>query len=395
MIAYSFYEQDNRVMRYAETLAARGDSVDVICLMYGDGPVREVINGVNVTRVQKREKNESSRWTYLIRLLLFLAQALRVVTWRHMRERYDLIHVHSVPDFLIFAAIVPRISGCPIILDLHDLLPEFYASKFGDSSKSFWFKLLVLEERLSATLAQHVIIPNPLWEERVVKRSVPAEKCSVIINAPDFGIFKREPNGHRDKSRFVILYPGSLNWHQGLDIAIKAVGLLRDRFPHINLEIYGSGPELANLRHLVQELRLEDQVNIMRPKPIREIAQIMSLADLGIVPKRSDSFGNEAFSTKILEFMAVGVPVLVSDTKIDRLFFDESVVQFFPSGNVEELARELAGLIEDKQRRTLMASRAFHFAEANNWSANRHIYLGLVDATINSPAEQVPYKASL
>ena len=144
MIAYSFYETDNRVMRYAETLARRGDHVDVLALQRESLPREEVLDGVHVSRLQRREVNEKGKLSYLGRIAQFLFRAMYHVTARHLRRKYDLIHVHSVPDFLVFAAWLPRISGTPVVLDIHDILPEFYNSKFGTRPDSLAFRFLQL-----------------------------------------------------------------------------------------------------------------------------------------------------------------------------------------------------------------------------------------------------------
>src|ERR1700760_1556729 len=136
MIAYSFYETDNRVMRYAETLAKRGDYVEVLALQREKLPEYEVLNDGHVHRIQHREVNEKGRFTYLTRILQFMMRAMVRVSRNHLRERYDFIHVHSVPDFLVFAAWLPRLQGVPVILDIHDILPEFYTSKFGSRPNS-------------------------------------------------------------------------------------------------------------------------------------------------------------------------------------------------------------------------------------------------------------------
>ena len=138
MLVYSFYETDNRVIRYAETLAKRGDQVDVIALRKKGQPYTEVLNGVRVFRVQEREKNEKKSLDYLARLSRFFFRSGVLVTKKHLQAPYDLIHVHSVPDFEVFAALVPKLLGAKIILDIHDIVPEFYASKFKRHSSIFF-----------------------------------------------------------------------------------------------------------------------------------------------------------------------------------------------------------------------------------------------------------------
>src|SRR5262249_16607474 len=131
MIAYTFYEGDNRARRYAEALAKRGDRVDVFALRSEGKPKVEVINGVNLRRIQRRNVTERHKLAYLGKLLLFFFRSMLILTREQLREPYGLVHVHSVPDFEVFAAAYAKMTGSKIILDIHDIVPEFYTSKFN------------------------------------------------------------------------------------------------------------------------------------------------------------------------------------------------------------------------------------------------------------------------
>jgi glycosyltransferase involved in cell wall biosynthesis len=231
MLAYTYYDSDNRVRRYAEALVRGGDQVDAIALAREGQPAFEVIKGVRVYRIQKRVIDETGPVSYLLKLLLFFIRSAWVITIKHLREPYTLIHVHSVPDFEVFATVIPCILGARIILDIHDIVPELYASKFNIKSDSLIFRLLVWVERISIAYAHHVVIANQLWYERLTHRSVTPQKCTTLINYPDLSLFHRRPRPARNSDMFVMYYPGSLSWHQGLDLVIKAVALLRDRAP--------------------------------------------------------------------------------------------------------------------------------------------------------------------
>src|SRR5208337_3740288 len=187
--------------------------------------------------------------------------------------------------------------------------PEFYASKFKVSERSLVFRLLLMVEKLSAAYSNHVIISNHLWRTKLIQRSVRPEKCTAIINYPDLSIFFRRPRTVATNGDFIMCYPGTLNWHQGVDLAISAMALLRDKAPNLKFLIVGDGPDREKLKTLVRQLHLEDHVVMAGVIPIEQVAETMATVDLGVVPKRKDSFGNEAFSTKIMEFMAMGVPV--------------------------------------------------------------------------------------
>jgi len=387
MLAYTFYENDGRVMRYAEALAQSGADVDAIVLRRPGQESLSEINGVKICRIQLREKNERGKLTYLWRLAAFFARSMLEVTRRHRHQPYDLIHVHSVPDWEVFAAFVPKLTGAKIILDIHDIVPELYAAKFGVAPESIVFKCLTAIERRSSAFADHVIIASDLWLERLVQRSAPRQHCSVFINYPDLSVFHPSLRNRKNDGRFVVLYPGTLNWHQGLDVAIKAVALVKHQVPGLQLDIYGEGPSESALRASIDDLGLAQCVRLMPPISLREIAGVMANADLGVVPKRDDSFGGEAFSTKILEFMALGIPLVVADTRIDRHYFSEDLLRFFTSGNERALADKIVEAYvhqEDGRRR---AAAAIEYVAVNNWGRKKHAYLDLVHTLVRVAQE--------
>jgi glycosyltransferase involved in cell wall biosynthesis len=290
--------------------------------------------------------------------------------------------VHSVPDFLVFAAWLPRMLGTPVVLDIHDILPEFYNSKFGSRSDSFVFRFLQGIEKISGSFAGHVIVANHIWQERLLSRSLKAGKCTVVLNSPDRSIFNQDFPKLRNQQRVTLLYPGSINWHQGLDLAIRSFGAICNQAPEADFHIYGEGPLKQELVNLVRELQLENRVFIHKPIALREMAKVIADADLGIVPKRNDNFGDEAFSTKILEFMAMGVPVIVANTTIDKYYFNDSVVHFFQAGNEEDLSGRMLDLINSPERRRSQAERAAQFVDQHDWTAKKHEYLELVDGMV-------------
>ena len=382
MVAYAFYESDSRIMMYSNALVKRGDQVDVISLRKKGGSKREVIEGVTVYRIQERSRNEKSRFSYLYRLIKFLILSGIFFSIKNFQNKYDIIHVHSVPDFEVFAIFFAKLTGGKIILDIHDIVPEFYASKFKTNTESLLFRSLVWVEKASVAFSDHVIIANDLWKQKLVCRSVKEEKCTAILNYPDNSIFYARPR-KREDNRFIIVYPGSLNWHQGVDIVIKAINLIKEQIPEVELHIYGEGGEQKKLIDLVNKLELKGRVIFNKTIPRKEIVNVMANADLGVVPKRASLFGNEAFSTKILEFMALGVPVVVSSTKIDRYYFSDTLVNFFESDNERDLAKCLLLLIRNPKRREFLVINGFNYIKKNNWDIKKEMYLNLVDSLKN------------
>jgi glycosyltransferase involved in cell wall biosynthesis len=409
MVSHSFYESDNRIIRYAEALAERGDEVVVLALGRPPGlPATEVINGVTLHRIQNRHaKKDGGAWSYLWPLLRFVLAATVWFVRHGLRRPFTLVHVHNIPDFLVVAALVPRLRGAKVILDIHDIVPEFFASKFGGKLTPKMNAALLLMERVSAAMAHHVILSNHLWLQTYTQRAAPAAKCSVFINHVDETIF-RAPDAVLSRGASVsdasstatadatttadkptstltnplIIFPGGLYEHQGVDIAVRAVDALRRSVPGIRFHIYGEGSAKASLQALVASLGLQEHVRFFAPMPLRRIAEVMATADIAVVPKRADSFGNEAYSTKIMEFMSLGVPVVVSNTRVDRHYFDPSVVRFFASGDAQALADAVTYLLDHPQERAAMVQRASSYVARHNWSRHKLDYLRLVDSLV-------------
>lgn len=378
MLAYSFYESDNRVRRYAETLARQGYQVDAVALRKDGQPRYENLNGVRICRIQKRVRNEKNKFSYLYKIMWFFINSALFVSTQHMKRRYNLIHVHSVPDFEVFASFFAKMTGARIILDIHDIVPEFYASKFNVGKGSTAFKALIWIEKASIAFSDHVIISNHLWEKILTTRSVNNKKCTTMLNYPDPSIFMRRPKLWKD-SKFIIIYPGTINWHQGIDIAVNAFAQIKDEMPEAEFHIYGDGPKRVDLQKLIADLKLEDRVFLKGTLPLDEIAVAMTNADLGVVPKRNDPFGGDAFSTKIFEFMALGVPVVAAATRIDQYYFNDSVIRFFEPDNVNDLAITIREMVRNPELRERLASNAMTFVSEYTWDKKEKEYLSLVD----------------
>jgi len=381
MIAYTEYESDARVRRYAETLAQRGDKVDVIALLSDlKSNSVETVNGVTIHRVFRRTQNESNPWSYASRHISFMAKASAAVRKLHSQESYDVIHVHNIPDFLVFAAWYPKLTGAKLILDIHDIVPELFGNKFPSRSKRLYIAVLELFEKLSIKFVDHVIISNDLWRERLVARSAKNTHCTVFVNHTDPQIFKRHQRTRND-GKFIVIFPGSFQWHQGLDIGIRAFSQFHKRVPNSEFHLYGRGNDKleADLKALVHELGLEESVKFCGIALLEEIVQVIADADLGVVPKRADSFGNEAYSTKIMEFMSQGVPVVVSRTAIDTFYFKDDDVHFFDSGSHEAMAKAMCEVAEDESLRQSLIAHGLAYVEKHSWTSKRREYLDLVD----------------
>src|SRR5690242_17171800 len=186
MIAYSTYVRDARVKRHAEALAARGDSVDVICL--ADEQLRPH-PGVNPIGIAISRYQGASRFGYLRSYLHFFAAA-STKAWHLSRDqKYVAAIVCSMPDAAILCAVPLRRFGTRLILDVHDTMPELYLDKFGGRVGAVGARALMLEERWSGWLADRVLAVHDLHRARLEAAGISPEKIRVVVNSPDSRIF--------------------------------------------------------------------------------------------------------------------------------------------------------------------------------------------------------------
>ena len=383
-VAYAFYETDFRVSRYAEALAGPGMHTDAIALQ-AEGKTRtEIINGVTLHRIQRRRfDDQGGPFDYLLKMSLFFVKASWLILVNHLRYRYDLIIVHNVPDFFVFTALVPKLFGAKVMLDIHDILPEFFCQRFHKPLNSVYGKLLRVVEFLSVRFCDFVITGNDLWRKKISARDgVPFERTVGFVNYPHLEYF-RDVEYKVRASGLSVIYPGHLSHHHGIDIAVKAMPIVKKSIPSARLDIYAASwvPQYRNqLEHTIAELNLDGAITIHPPKDIHELVEVYKTADIGVVPKRGGFFASEAFSSKILDFMASGIPIVASRTTIDEYYFDNSQIMFFEPENHEDLAKCILSLHNDPAKRKQLSDNGKRYASENNWDIKKRVFLDIVNS---------------
>src|SRR5690349_10329071 len=332
MIVHAYYPiGEIRVEREARALLAKGYEVDVICLQQTGEPAFSVEDGVNTHRLPVMRHKGKGVMVQFLEYLAFFILAFFKVTALHFKRRYSIVQAHNLPDFLIFSALVPKLMGARLILDLHDLMPEFFSARFRSGMTSLPSRLLCWQEKLSCMFANHVITVTELWRQTLIERGVPAGKISVVMNVANDQIFNKtnvKPAPKND--RFNLIYHGQLSQRYGIDIAIQAVNLLRREIPEICFTIHGRGDYLNELKALTEELGLQEHVLFStKYMPTLELPQLVGNADLGIVPYRRDIFTDGILPTKLMEYAALGVPVVAARTTAISAYFNSEMIQFF------------------------------------------------------------------
>ena len=384
MIVHAYYEEDSRVRREAESLVARGRPVDVFALRRAGDDPEAVVEGVHVHRLNVQRHQGAGLGTYLREYLAFLFRAGWAVTRAHRRQRFALVQVHTLPDFLVFAGLPLRLVGVPLVIDLHEAMPEFFRMRFPGAANPVVHRLLVLQERLSVRVASAAITVNDALAARLVAMGVPAAKITVLLNSPSLVRFDQAAYPSRAfcaDGTLRLVYAGALTPTYELDVAFEAIARLVSVRPGLSvaLEIFGRGDAETPLRALATKLGIADRVTFHGRIPIEDVPAAIAAADIGLAPTRRDPFTDFSLSTKIFEYGAMGKPAVASRLPlVERTFPPGSVTTYAP-GDPASLARALLAIVDDRQARDAAVARTSERIRELSWEHEADRLAALVE----------------
>jgi len=337
------------------------------------------LNGVQIHTLPIAKKRGSSL-RYVFEYLAFFVMAFVNVTIMMMRRHYKVIDINTLPDFLVFAAFIPRWLGAKILLDMHEVMPEFYMSKFGVEKGHWLISLIRFQERLSMRFADHVLTINEPIQKLLESRGLQAHKATILVNSADDSLFAE--SGRVDavatSPRFVVMYHGTLTHIYGLDIALNAFSIVQNEMPDAEFWIVGDGPEKDSLEHLVERLHLDGKVRFVGMVPQQEIPKWLDRCDVGVLPTRKDIFLDLSFSNKLPEYVIKGKPVIVSHLKAIRHYFSDRALAYFEPHNPSDLSQQMLDLYRDSNRRVVLAEQAKKEYASINWSVMKRRYLNVI-----------------
>ncbi|MFX0194930.1 MAG: glycosyltransferase family 4 protein [Candidatus Hodarchaeota archaeon] len=382
MITYSDYLTDTRVRREAETLASLPEyNVKVLAPKRGSLSCNYEIDNVKVLEMNVEKYRGSTKSRYIWSYIIFMAISFFTCMKLFMSKKIEIVHVHNMPDFLVFAGIVPRLFGKKLILDIHDTMPETYTAKFGSSS-SLLFKVLRLEELICCGVVQKIICVNHVQRDVLLKRGIPSDKVSVSLNVPDhkrfdLGQMKRDYGIKNDCFRMV--YHGLIVRRLGIDLVIKVIAQLVDEISNIEFHVWGKyGDDFDDLDGLSKELRVEDRIHFVREGvPFERVPFELKRMDIGIVGNRKNIATEIMLPVKLLEYVAIGIPVVVPRLKAIEYYFSDEMVCYFEPENVDSLASAILKLYKDKSLRRAQAQSAKAFLAQYGWDKHQEDFIDL------------------
>jgi glycosyltransferase involved in cell wall biosynthesis len=384
MLAYAHYINDARIKSYVRTLEDQGHRVDVFALRSdGESEVEARPSGTTF-RLMSKYQGENKlmyAWSYLkffVKASLFLAR-------RSFRHRYEVVHVHNMPNALVFAAVGPKVLGARLMLDVHDLMTVNYMAKFNVGENALPVKALKIEQRVSAMFADHVFCADHNQQDYLVEHcGIEKQKITVLLNLPNAELFKSKTT-QKTSDVFRIVYHGTIAHRLGIDLILQAMARVVDRIP-AELWIYGSGDYLPEALALSSQLGLEEKVHFSRTFfPVEQIPEIVCGMDLGIIGNRRNlACDRYMLPVKLLEYVYLGVPVVAPRLGVIARYFDDTMVRYYEPEDVGQMADSIVELFRDKEERARLARSASAFYEKHNIKAQADRYLDLLTASRGS-----------
>lgn len=317
MVVANDYAIDSRVQRQAEALVGCGHAVTVVALGSGTERLVRMASGVTVVETRLGKYRGRSMKAYASYYLTFGLLAAREL--RHLAP-LDVVVVHSMPEALVFSATRHRIRGGAVVLDVHDITSRLFLAKFGGGPI---IKILRAIERGSLRVATTVITVHEAYAQLLEDDyGLQHKDVGILVNVPDPQVWMQRPTKPWSPETPVYAYHGTLAHRFGVTDLVEAFALLREDIPAAKLLIFGDGDAREDVRKAIQKLNLQESVTLSPGAvPGADLPRLLEQAHIGVAPSRADLFTNDALPTKVMEWAALGMPVVATRLRyLERVF---------------------------------------------------------------------------
>lgn len=373
---------EERVLREARAAAAAGYRVTIVAIRQPQEPWVEHIDGCTVVRMPSLARARSGAVTVAFEYLGFFTLATLAMI-ASLARPYDVVQVHNPPDFLLAAALPTRLRGTKLVLDVHDFAPELFELYFTRMPKAM-ISLLRRVERWAFRRADLVLTVNESYRSTIAAKRDTQRRVAVVLNSLDEGLLPSASPARGAADAFRVVTHGTLNHHYGVEGLVEAFGRLRMLVPRARLEIYGAGNAVPAIRRKIEDLAIGPFVSLTdRYLPQREVLGLISGADVGVVANLGLPRNHAALPVKLLEYVAMGIPVITSDLRAIHDYFDDSEIKFVDPGNVEALGDALIEAASAPDAAHQRAERAAARYQAYRWSDQAATYLRLLSELLD------------
>ena len=379
MLLHGYYPDEARVAGEARAAVAAGFEVDVVALgRKGEAPAVD-IDGVQCSRLPIEHARGAGGLAMMREYAHFTVRVTIEAARLHRRRRYDVVQVHGPPEFLVVAALIPRmLGGAGVVLDVHDLGSDMFKMRFGNRpGAGVSDRLLRLIERWAGRLSDEVLTVHDPYRRELLARGVPGDKITVVLNTLDERMLPPE-SSQTQRDGFVIVYHGSITPHYGVPLVVEAAALVRETIADLRVEIYGEGDTLEDVVQRARTLGLEDVLHTPGFLPHADVLRAAQSASVGVVPNLPTPMNQFALSTKLFDYVALGVPAVSADLPTIREYFSGEEVLFFTPGDASSLAAALLDTFRNPDAAAARAASARRRYESYRWSHNARTYVDVL-----------------
>ncbi|MDQ2673333.1 MAG: glycosyltransferase family 4 protein [Chloroflexota bacterium] len=381
---HAIFPGDPRVRRQSDALLEAGYEVDIIALRQPGEDAEDTDGGRRTMRLPVN-RTFIGFAGHIAEYLAFTG----MVAWRlareHRRRHYDLVQIATVPDFLAFAALPEKLTGVPLLLDLHEDMPEFFRDRFRHPMLRPLLPLVTGTTRAAAAIPDHLITVHEPLRELSIRRGVPPERISVVMNSADGRLFdpsRYERRPFMADGELRIVHHSNFQRIYGLDVAIEGLARLRDGL-RWRLDVYGDGPWRPAIEAAIERTGTGDRVSLHGRVGMDDLPGVLSMSDIGLVPSLPEPYLDYSLSTKLLEYAAMGVPIVASDLATFRHHFSDQAIRFVPGADPDALARAIEAMVDDPAGTVALGQEAQRQAAAYDWEVQKGRYLTIVDRLVD------------
>jgi glycosyltransferase involved in cell wall biosynthesis len=374
MLLENPFPGDPRVRNEAFTLSKAGYKIHIIALRKFEGEKsKEEMNGITVYRLPHinlfKKSNSSKNWLqiqlyrartavgYMFEYFYFTTACMLLSFYILIKDGFDVIHAHNPPNTLFLVGLVFRLFGKKFVFDHHDLAPELYLSRYGVKG-GFLYKALLQEEKFCLRSANMVIATNESYKEIDIERArIKPEKVFIVRNGPELESMRLVPPDDKLKrmNKSILVYVGAMGPQDGIDYLLRALRDLvyklgRDDFYCV---IIGPGDAVEDMKILARELKVDEHVWFTGFIPKADLLRYLSTADICVDPNPSSPLNDFSTWIKVMEYMALGKPVVSFDLKETRYTAREAAL-YVPPNDEEEFAKAIVRLMDDPAERARM-----------------------------------------
>lgn len=392
LVRHRHYPYDARMDNQIQALIAAGFQVDVLCMRRPDEPSVTRDGRLHIRRLPSLQRKRAGKLRYVAEYGTFFLLCFIYLGVLQARRSYQVVHVHTLPDFLVFSALIPKLLGSKVVLDLRECTPEMYQVMYGVAQDSLFRRGLIAIEQASIRFADTTVTCTEQMRDRLIERGADPQRVHVVLNTPNEHIF-RDPNlPDPDAPRpatFRIVTHGTITQRYGHEVLVKAMRLVTNQAPEARLEIMGQGPDLDRLKALVQSLGLERCINFTGFLPLEEMLSRLRQAHCGVVSIIRTAESDLVHTYKMQEYIALGLPAVVTRTTAVEAVYDSSSLLFFESGDAVGLAQALLSLRDDPALRWRLASNALRRYRLHGAAEQQARYRVVIDQLLTTGSSSV------